>query len=213
MKMKQLKNDMFIKSTAIYSIAISVLYFCQGLVEGFSTSLFLYIGINIVFIPITLIIRKNICIPYLLLYSIILLYLIAFTPTYFYNNFSSFFLICIISILCPKIKLASFICYFIVITTCFIFGTEKIYHYLIHITRCLYFYVLLSFITKQINSVKLELNKDEIIILKQLALGMQQKEIKEISKNTVTKKLRAARERNNLTSNYELIVKYKNSYK
>lgn len=213
MKIKQLKNDYFILVTSGYSILISFLYFWQGVVETFSPNLLLYIAINLLFIPITLIAKKNICVPYLLIYSVILNYLLAFTPTYLYNNFSSFFLICIVLSICPRVKKLALLIYFITSTLAFMYNSEKLYHYFIHITRCGYFYLLISFITSKLEKIKLDLTKDETLILRQLSLGLQQKEIKEFSKNTVTKKLRAARERNKITSNYELIVKYKNSYK
>lgn len=57
--------------------------------------------------------------------------------------------------------------------------------------------------------VILSLTEDEENILSQLITGKQQKEIKEWNKNTVSKKLKQARERNGLLSNAELILMYR----
>ena len=45
-------------------------------------------------------------------------------------------------------------------------------------------------------------------ILKELAKGKQQKEIDFFNKNTVTKKIRQAKERNRCLTNEELLLKY-----
>lgn len=55
----------------------------------------------------------------------------------------------------------------------------------------------------------LHLTQDEAYILDELSRGKQQKEIARWNKNTVSKKLKQARERNHVLSNAELLLIYR----
>lgn len=59
------------------------------------------------------------------------------------------------------------------------------------------------------NHFILQLTEDEAYILSELMQGKQQKEIAKWNKNTVSKKLKQARERNNILSNAELLLIYR----
>lgn len=66
------------------------------------------------------------------------------------------------------------------------------------------------FISNKSNShFILHLTPDEEYILSELMQGKQQKEIAKWNKNTVSKKLKQARERNNILSNAELLLLYR----
>lgn len=64
-----------------------------------------------------------------------------------------------------------------------------------------------------ITRFNLDLTMDEFYILEELALGKYQKEIRKFSKNTITKKLKQARQRNKLSSTAELVLLYRENYR
>ena len=74
------------------------------------------------------------------------------------------------------------------------------------------YYTFIRYKNNFIKRYNLNLTMDEFYILEELALGKYQKEIKKFSKNTVSKKLKQARERNKVSSTAELVLMYRENY-
>lgn len=81
-----------------------------------------------------------------------------------------------------------------------------------HILTCIliYFGIQVFFTKNELNQLEpLELTEDEKEIIRQLAEGKLQKEITDFNKNTITKKLCQAMERNHCQTKTDLILRYK----
>ncbi len=73
----------------------------------------------------------------------------------------------------------------------------------------LIYYSLKFLIKPSLLKRKLDLTVDETSILEELSNGKQQKEIEQFSQNTVSRKLKKARERNGVATTDELIKRFK----
>lgn len=112
--------------------------------------------------------------------------------------------------LTPKMKYPALILYAIDIIVVATLRDKTPVHLAIHFGNCVLIFYAMNFLLKpSISSKKLELTSDEIYILDEMLQGKQQKEIQNFSANTVTNKLRSARERNNIATTDELLQKYK----
>lgn len=204
-------NDHFILITCTLSGILGVLYFWQAIQIGFSLPSYIIITFKLLYIPFALIFKKKAFCPFYFLYSAVLVFIIAFEKTYLYNNFTALFIVCIVIMCNPKFTVPVLISYFVTICIAFSINEEEIYHFLIHITRSLWFISLMIYVTNhKFKRHELLLYDDEKLILDQLCNGkIYQKEVEGFSENTVYRKLKAARERNGNISREELINKYK----
>lgn len=104
------------------------------------------------------------------------------------------------------------LCFYIVCATIsFTIQKAEVLHIIIHFLICLFFLVSHYFLCDNKHIEKLVLTFDEKKILDELAQGKQQKEITFFCQNTITNKLRAAKDRNNIKDSHELIRRYKES--
>lgn len=213
------EDDKFIIETCILSIISGILYIWKGISESFLISTYFYIALNFLYTPLIAILKRKIFCLYQVIYAYALIFIFAFSPSYLYNNYTAFFVTCIVLLIKPHWKIPAITIYFILITVAFAINTENLNHYLIHITRCTYFFTVFHFIIikrvdrKILKSVTnrdnfLILTDDEINILNQMLEGKKQKEVEGYSINTVTKKIADARTRNNIPTTQELLFRY-----
>ncbi len=210
-KFKNFLEDYFILFTTVLSAVISLLYFWKGMEEGFSIFLFIVIAGNVLYIPFVFLFKRKSFSYFYLFYSIVLIFVIAFTKTYLYNNYSALFIICLLVMINPKFEIPAFTVYFAFVSVAFALNDENLCHYLIHITRSIWFIGLMIYVlSNKFERKKLILFNDEKEILKQLCDGLHyQKEVEGFSENTIYRKLKAARERNRNITRDELIELYK----
>ena len=124
----------------------------------------------------------------------------------------SFFLVMCSSWARPRTKVWKTIVYAFSVIPMMIIYNDKFTHVIIHVSICTFMYIGEYIADKaRRNKPKLDLTQDEIIIISQLCEGKEIKEISEFSQNTVYSKLKAARMRNGINANWELVARYKDS--
>lgn len=207
-------REHFILFNIIYSVLQATLYAVRGFLDGFLPGTYIVIGLNLLFIPIAIIFKKKGFSIFYLCYSVILIFVISFEPTFLFNNFTALFIVCIVIMIQPKLKIPGILLYYTAVCVAFLFNSETILHFIIHILRSFWFILIVSYtLHSKFERKKLILYEDEIKILEQLSSGkIYQKEVEGFSENTIYRKLKAARERNgNLTRDQlvELYIKEK----
>ena len=210
-----LNRDSFLIHTISFSFISATLYIWKGIQESFLVGTYIYIVFNVIYIPFALIFKRKYFSIYLLSYSFALISIYANSPSYLYNNYTAFFVMCLVLLFIPKWKFIAIAIYAILITIAFAFNTESLCHYLIHIVRTMYyFYLLFHIIRTRYERIVpthlncLELTEDEVNILDQMLSGKKQKEVIGFSINTVTKKLNNAKTRNHINTTQELLFAY-----
>lgn len=138
--------------------------------------------------------------------------LFALAITYFnkFNNYTSFFIICVISIKNPKYQFILFGAYILDVIISLMVGNRQASHTLIHFLNCSLIYIF--FLLELNPNKKLKLTSDEIIILQEWSESGELKALESFSKNSIFKKLKEARERNNLRENEELLNRYREEF-
>lgn len=140
----------------------------------------------------------------------IVLLLFAFTLMYwntFYNYTSFLFLILSVH-LYPELKQKVIPVYALNGFIAFAVKGYAVYAVGIHALYCVFFYLCVKYTIQPKLPPKLILEKDERNILAELAKGKLQKEIELFSQNTITAKLRKARERNLCNTTQELLHRF-----
>ena len=138
----------------------------------------------------------------LLIYSCVLIYI---------NNFYNYATIFFMLIACganPKMKKFAQFAYLINVFVAFTLKRLGIVPFVIH---CVYIYMFktkLQYVFKVNKPAKLNLTDDERKILDEKLAGKMQKEIELFSQQTITQKLKNARERNLCETTEELMAKY-----
>lgn len=126
----------------------------------------------------------------------------------FYNYASIFFMLIAIGAN-PKLRK---IAPWIYLVNVFIAYSQKkfgITPFLIHIIYCVMFYTKMGYVFAIHKPETLNLTEDERKILEELAKGKLQKEIDLYSQQTISAKLKHARERNMIDTTADLIIKFK----
>lgn len=139
----------------------------------------------------------------LLVFSCVLVYV-----NNFYNYATIFFMLIAVGAN-PKLKKVAPWIYLINIVISFSLKRLDIVAFLIHIVYIFMFQKKINYVFAINKPVKLNLTEDEKSILSELAKGKLQKEIDLFSEQTITHKLKSARERNLCNSTGELLEKYK----
>lgn len=137
------------------------------------------------------------------------------------SNILPFFLLALIMLQRPKWKYFLLAWYFVLLFIeailleynllqhCLNVEGPGVVHLAIHVVLTFFFYVSISyFIQTRFKRKELELTEDEITILEELQREKMLKNCRSFSKNTLTQKLKEARDRNNIESNSELIAQY-----
>lgn len=214
MKIKQIKsffNSNFNIFTSVLSLIISILYIARGFLEGFNTGIIIVTAMNLIYIPLVFIFKRQGFSIFYLIYAVILIFLISFEETKLFNNYTALFMVCIVMMLRPELELFIWIIYFITVSIAFAINDEKIIHFFIHIVRSLWFITIVSYVlNNRFQRKKLILFDDEKKILNQLCQGkVYQKEVEGFSENTIYRKLKAARERNGNITRDQLVEMYR----
>ena len=127
-----------------------------------------------------------------------------------FQNYTAFVIICIFIALNSKMKIPSLVLYACEIVFVATVRHKTPVHIAIHVANCICIYYAIKYLLKPtVLRNKLDLTSDEIYILEELLNGKQQKEIDLFSQNTVTNKLKQAKERNGIATTDELLKRYK----
>lgn len=207
-------NDHFVLFTSVLSGILCTLYVWKAFAEGFFIGTWIIALMNFLYIPAAAVFRRK-CFSYFYLsYAVILVFMIAFEKTFLFNNFTALFIVCIVIMIKPRVKYIAILLYFAAICVAFSLNGESVFHFLIHLTRTLWFFGTVFFvIANNFERKKLILYEDEIKILRQLCDGkIYQKEVEGFSENTVYRKLKAARERNGNLTREQLLELFKKEY-
>ena len=138
----------------------------------------------------------------LLIYSCTLVYI-----NNFYNYATVFFMLIAIGAN-PKIKKAAPWIYLVNVVVAFTLKRLGIIPFLIHVVYIFMFQTKIRYVFSVNKPSKLNLTDDERKILDELSTGKLQKEITLFSPQTITAKLKNARERNLCETSTELLTKY-----
>lgn len=126
-----------------------------------------------------------------------------------FQNYTAFVIITIFTMLNPKMKMPAIVLYVLEIVIIATLRDKTPVHIAIHFCNCMIMYYTLNYLLKpSVLKNKLELTTDETMIIEELLQGKQQKEIIGFSANTVTNKLKQARERNHIATTEELLQRY-----
>lgn len=205
-------KDNFVIFTSGLSVILCALYVWKAfLSKNFFWGSWIVPAVNLLYVILAFFLNRKAFVWFYLLYSVVLVFLIAFEETCLFNNFTALFMLCIVIMMKPSIKYAAISLYFAVVSIAFLINEESIVHFLIHIDRSVWFLGSIFFVlNSHFEPKKLILFEDEEKILEQLCSGkIYQKEVEGFSENTVYRKLKAARERNGNLTREQLIELYK----
>lgn len=204
-------NDHFVLFTGVLSGILCALYVWKGFSEGFFIGTWIIALMNFLYIPAAAIFRRKCFSYFYLIYAVILVFMIAFEKTFLFNNYTALFLVCIVIMIKPQVRFVAISLYIAAICVAFSINGESVFHFLIHLTRTIWFFGTVFFVTENnFERKKLILYEDEIKILLQLCDGkIYQKEVEGFSENTVYRKLKAARERNGNLTREQLVELFK----
>ena len=139
----------------------------------------------------------------LMIYACVLVYI-----NNFYNYATIFFLLVAIGA-DPKLKKVAPLVYLLNVFIAFTMKRLGITPFSIHLVYCLMFYTKIGYVFAIHKPEILNLTQDEKNILEELAKGKMQKEINLFSQQTISAKIKNARERNLIETTPDLIQKYK----
>lgn len=129
-----------------------------------------------------------------------------------YNNYTSFFIIVFAIQLNPKREKIYIAIYIIDVAIALLLHNKSAAHAIIHVLNCVFIFAIYKVLFQIKPKSKLNLEPDEAQILAEWAQVKELKAVSCFSHNTVFEKLRAARLRNDCTSNDELLKKYIEEY-
>lgn len=210
LRFKSFINDHFIFYTVILSAVRGMLNVFNGITSAFSVMGWIIIAFDFLYVPLAVLFKKKIFPYFYLVYSIVLIFILAFDSTYLYNNCTALFVLCIAIMIKPQLSKPAIILYLVSVSIAFAINDENLIRYFIHIIRSLWFIGIVTYVlSNEFERKNLVLNEDEIRILEQLRNGkVYQKEVEGYSENTVYRKLKAARERNGFLTRDELLMAY-----
>lgn len=143
----------------------------------------------------------------LMIYACVLVYI-----NNFYNYATIFFMLVAVGA-DPKLKKIAPFVYLLNVFIAFTMKRFGITPFSIHLVYCLMFYTKIGYVFAIHKPETLNLIQDEKNILEELAKGKMQKEIDLFSQQTISGKLKNARERNLLETTTDLVIKYKEEKK
>lgn len=196
------KEKEFVIVTTCLSFVLGFLYIWKGFQEHFVTGTYIVIAMAFLYIPLVWIFRKTGFAIFNLVYSVVMVFIIAFNDTYLYNNYTGLLAIFFVIIIFPKSKWYALLLYFIAVSVAFALNKENLCHYFIHIVRTAWlFYIMNHLIKTKYERRKLLLYDDERKILEALSKNRLQKSIEfdGFSESTIYRRIKAAMKRNNMT--------------
>lgn len=211
MKFKKVVLDKFLLFTVLVSLVLGGLYTWKGVKTGFPPLGCIIIALNFLYVPFAFVFSRKGFPYFYLAYSAVLIFSMAFEQTYLYNNYTALFIVCVVIMIKPKLRLPAIIFYFVFVTVAFAVNEEILFHYFIHVVRSIWYIGIVEFVLiDKFKRKKLVLYEDERNILNQLCHGkMYQKEVEGFSENTIYRKLKAARERNGNITRDQLVEEYR----
>ena len=145
MKMKFLNDflsDHFILFTSILSGILCLLYVWKGFCDNeFFIGTWIVALMNFLYIPFAAIFKRKCFSWFYLVYSVILVFMIAFEKTFLFNNFTALFIVCIVIMVIPRVKYIAISLYFAAVCTAFSINGENVFHFLIQY-KCLLIYLI-----------------------------------------------------------------------
>lgn len=138
----------------------------------------------------------------LFIYACILVYINSF------HNYGSIFLVLIAICVNLKMKTAFLILYGINTAIAFSLQDLMVMSAVIHAIYLMLAFLCMNYVSSMTPKSSLVLTEDEKEILSELKKGKMQKEITTFSQQTITAKLKKARERNNCLSTSDLLGKF-----
>ena len=126
----------------------------------------------------------------------------------FYNYATIFFMLVAIGA-DPKLKKVAPFVYLVNVFVAYTMKRLGITPFMIHLVYCVMFYTKINYVFAIHKPESLNLTEDEKKILEELAKGKLQKEIDLYSQQTISAKLKHARERNLVETTADLVVKFK----
>lgn len=142
----------------------------------------------------------------LMIYACTLIYINNF------YNYATIFFILVAMGADPKIKKVAPWIYLTNVFIAFSLKRFGITPFLIHFVYCVMFYTKIGYVFAVHKPETLNLTHDEKLILEELAKGKLQKQIDLYSQQTISGKLKNARERNLIETTPDLVQKFKNEY-
>ena len=126
----------------------------------------------------------------------------------FYNYATIFFMLVAMGA-DPKLKKFAPFVYLVNVFVAYTMKRLGITPFMIHLIYCVMFYTKINYVFAIHKPESLNLTEDEKKILEELAKGKLQKEIDLYSQQTISAKLKHARERNLIETTADLVVKFK----
>lgn len=126
-----------------------------------------------------------------------------------FYNYATIFFILIAMGANPKLKLIAPVIYLVNVFIAYSQRRYGITPFIIHLVYCVMFFIKIGYVFAIHKPEKLNLTDDEKLILNELAKGKLQKEIDLYLQQTISAKLKHARERNLIETTAELVTKYK----
>ena len=139
----------------------------------------------------------------LMIYACVLVYINNF------YNYATIFFILVAMGADPKLKKVAPLVYLLNVFIAYTMKRLGITPFSIHLVYCLMFFKKIGYVFAIHKPEKLNLTNDEKLILDELAKGKMQKEIDLYSQQTISGKLKSARERNLIETTTDLVIKYK----
>lgn len=139
--------------------------------------------------------------------------LIAYVMFYFsaFRNVSYFSMIVFLAVLYPKYKIVMFVAYAVNVFILSYLHELEIMKIAFHVFSCIFVYFTMQEVIKRVRKEpprKLSLTDDEKIILSYMQKGLKQNDIIEFAPETVSRKLKKAKIRNEIKTTKELLDRY-----
>ena len=197
-----LKNDRYLLMILLLHLFLAVCHFCHSYLSNISYHGDLrFTGCLLIALLILFFGRKGMAFGFTI-YACSLIYVNTF------YNYGSIFLLLISFGAYPKMKTPSVILYAINVVISFSLQRLLAFSVAIHFVYLILFWVCTRYVYKVNASKKLTLTDDEKNILEELLKGKMQKEIDLFSQQTITAKIKNARERNMCETTAELLAIY-----
>ena len=207
------KDKKYLLFTQMVSVMLIVLLLILCLCEGFTPYRIAALSIPAVYFILVFFLQQKVFYPYILISAAILCYILPV------RNFFPVILCIIYSLGRIKYSYKALAVYLVNLIIAASLREEGVLNRIqyspntislaIHLLLILFTYVSIVYFTKARYQIKkLDLTDDEIKILEEYKVTKQLKAVTCFSKNTVTEKLKNARERNAIDTNAELLSRY-----
>ena len=201
-RIELLRNDKELTAIFLLHLLLIALHIYENYVGSIEYHWYLRAGgCGLISLGIFLMGRKGLAFA-LLVYSCTLIYI-----NNFYNYATIFFMLIAIGAY-PKMRKVAPIIYLVNVVAAFTLKRLGIIPFLIHITYVFMFQIKIHYVFAINKPSKLNLTDDERKILDEMIKGKLQKEIDLFSPQTITAKVKAARERNLCETTAELLSAY-----